>query len=85
MSGRRRVAIAIRAENLRIGPRAGEAGVQIEATLRDVIYRGTNVDHVLEMEDGQHLVVTSTRREVLGSGQKVSVGLDPENVVLLED
>lgn len=85
VSGRRRVAIAIRAENLRIGPRAGEAGVQIEATLRDVIYRGTNVDHVLEMEDGQHLVVTSTRREVLGSGQKVSVGLDPENVVLLED
>lgn len=84
-TGRPRVSIAIRAENLRVGPRAVECRVQLRATLLDVVYRGTNVDHLLQMEDGQRLTVTSTQREAEGVGRRVPLGFNPEHVVLLED
>lgn len=84
-AARPRVSIAIRAEKLRVGPRAAESRVQLTATLLDVVYRGTNVDHLLEMEDGQRLIVTSTQREAEGIGRQVPFGFDLEHVVLLED
>lgn len=81
----RRIAVAVRAEDLRVGRAANEASVTIEATLADVIYRGTNVDHVLELADGQRLVATSMKREVDEVGRTVRVGFDPASVVMLED
>lgn len=81
----RRIAVAVRAEDLRVGRVANEAPVTIEATLADIIYRGTNVDHVLVLADGQRLVATSIKREVDEVGRTVRVGLDPASVVLLED
>ncbi|MDR7482448.1 MAG: ABC transporter ATP-binding protein [Armatimonadota bacterium] len=80
-----RVSVAIRAEHLRLGPRAADRRVRLIATLRDVVYRGTNVDHLLEMADGQHLIATSTQREAEAVGSSVPVGFDLEHVVLLED
>lgn len=80
-----RVSIAIRAENLRVGPRAVECRVQLRAMLLDVVYRGTNVDHLVELEDGQRMTVTSTQREAEGVGRRVPLGFDPAEVVLLED
>ena len=49
-----------------------------------MIYRGTNVDHVLELPDGQRLVATSTQREAEGAGQAVTCGFDAGDVILLE-
>jgi ABC-type Fe3+/spermidine/putrescine transport system ATPase subunit len=79
-----RVPVAIRAESLHLDSAATTRGVKLEATLVEVVYRGTNVDHVLETEDGQRLTATSTRREVEGTGRRVSVGFDAADVVVLE-
>ena len=78
------VALAIRAERVLIGPSAGNCQVRLQALLREVVYRGTNVDHVLELKDGQRVVATSTRREVEGPGQWVAVGTKFEDVILLD-
>jgi ABC-type Fe3+/spermidine/putrescine transport system ATPase subunit len=78
------LAIAIRAENLRVGSRAGECSVQLAATLKEVVYRGTNVDHVLELPDGQPMVATSIQQEAKSPGQKVILGFNAEDIVILE-
>lgn len=78
------VAVAIRAEDLQVRPREG-MHLWMEATLVEVVYRGTNVDHVLALDDGQRLVAASTRREVDRPGMRIPVGVEPEQVVLLED
>lgn len=80
-----RVAVAIRAESLRLDRAAGGREVRLEAALSEIIYRGTNVDHVLATPDGQPLTATSIRREVQGTVPPVAVGFDPRDAVLLED
>jgi ABC-type Fe3+/spermidine/putrescine transport system ATPase subunit len=80
-----RVGVAIRAENVHLGPRAAEAGVRLEARLVEVIYRGTNFDHVLELEDGQRLTATSTRREADGTGGSVRLGFAAADLIVLQD
>ena len=77
--------VAIRSEELRIGESASPMPVQFTATLEDVVYKGTTVDHCLRLPDGQAIVATSTRREADATGQAVRVGLDPARVVFLED
>ncbi len=77
--------LAIRNEHLRVGEQASSLPVQLPATLEELIYKGTTVDHCLRLADGQRIVATSTRREVETPGQAVVVGLDPARVVLLED
>ncbi len=83
--GSNRPAVAIRGERVRVGSAAEGCPVRWRALLRDVIYRGTNVDYVLELEDGQRLVATSTRREVEGGDQWITAGTDVNDVILLED
>jgi ABC-type Fe3+/spermidine/putrescine transport system ATPase subunit len=80
-----RVDVAIRAEHLRVGASAASCETQIQATLLETIYRGTNVDHVLEFSDGQRVVATSTRREADAEGVTVTCGYDPADVIPLED
>jgi ABC-type Fe3+/spermidine/putrescine transport system ATPase subunit len=77
--------VAIRAEHVRVGRGAAACGTRLDAVLVEVIYRGTNVDHVLELPDGQRLVATSTQREAEGAGQPVACGFDAGDVILLED
>jgi ABC-type Fe3+/spermidine/putrescine transport system ATPase subunit len=77
-------ALAIRAENIHLGARAASCAIRLKATLEEIVYRGTNVDHLLRLTDGQRLVATSTRREVDGAPQAVTIGIDAEDVVLLE-
>ena len=77
--------LAIRCEDLRLGEQASRLPMQLSATLEELIYKGTTVDHCLLLADGQRIVATSTRREVDGPGQIVLVGLDPSRVVFLED
>jgi len=84
-AGRERVGVAIRAENLRVGAGAESCPVRIEAVLNEMVYRGTSVDHLLELADGQRLVATSTRREADVAACRVTLGFKPEDVILLED
>jgi ABC-type Fe3+/spermidine/putrescine transport system ATPase subunit len=79
------VAVAIRAESIHLGARAAASPTRLAATLEEIVYRGTNVDHLLRLADGQRLVATSTRREVDGIPQEIAIGVDAGDVVLLED
>ena len=80
-----RVDVAIRAEHLRVGASAAASETRMQATLVETIYRGTNVDHVLALPDGQRVVATSTRREADSEGVTVTCGYDPADVIPLED
>jgi ABC-type Fe3+/spermidine/putrescine transport system ATPase subunit len=85
LADRTRIGVAVRAENLRVGRSAEACDARPEARLLEVIYRGTGVDHVLELVDGQRAVATSPRREVeLGSGP-VACGFNAVDVIALED
>lgn len=82
-AGRR--GIAIRCESLRLGADVQAQPVHFAAQLEEVIYKGTTVDHCLRLADGQRIVATDTRLHEGSVGQQVTVGLDPDKVVLLED
>jgi ABC-type Fe3+/spermidine/putrescine transport system ATPase subunit len=79
------VALAIRAEAIRLGPGAAACRLRLAATLEEIVYRGTNVDHLLRLADGQRLVAASTRREADGMPQEIVIGVDAEDIVLLEE
>jgi len=80
-----KLGLAIRAEHLLVGKRAEACEQRIEARLDEIVYRGTNVDHLLTLDDGQRLVATSTRREVAADAGRVAVGFDRDHVVPLSD
>lgn len=77
--------LAIRCEHLHLGARAETCGVRLPAQLLEIIYRGTNIDHVLRLADGQTVQATSTRRELTGGEGEVTVGCDAADLILLED
>jgi ABC-type Fe3+/spermidine/putrescine transport system ATPase subunit len=80
-----RLGLAIRCENLRLGRSADTSPLRLEARLEEIIYRGTNVDHVLRLADGQKLTATSTRYELGEGATDVVVGCDPADLVPLDD
>jgi ABC-type Fe3+/spermidine/putrescine transport system ATPase subunit len=80
-----RLGLAIRCENLRLGRTADASPLRLEARLEEIIYRGTNVDHVLRLADGQKLTATSTRYELGEDATDVAVGCDPGDLVPLDD
>ncbi|HEV2549474.1 MAG TPA: ABC transporter ATP-binding protein [Stellaceae bacterium] len=77
--------LAIRCENLRLGRSAEASPLRLAARLEEIIYRGTNVDHVLRLADGQKLTATSTRYELGEGAMDVVVGCDPADLVPLDD
>jgi ABC-type Fe3+/spermidine/putrescine transport system ATPase subunit len=85
VSGANRPGIAIRAENLRLGHAAPDCDLRFPALLDEIIYRGTNVDHLLRLPDDQRLTATSTRRELSRPGDSVEVGVNRADVILLQD
>jgi ABC-type Fe3+/spermidine/putrescine transport system ATPase subunit len=80
-----RIGLAIRAERLRLGDAASRCNINLTAELTEIIYRGSNVDHLLELPDGQRLVATSTRRETPADRGTVRVGFQPEDIAPLQD
>jgi hypothetical protein len=80
-----RLSLAIRCENLRLGRRADASPLRLEARLEEIVYRGSNVDHVLRLADGQKLTATSTRYELGEGDADVVVGCDPADLVPLDD
>jgi len=80
-----RVSVAVRAESPRLGAAAAGCDLTFETTAVEVVYRGSNFDHLLEMADGQRIMVTSTRREIARTPAQVTCGVQADEVVLLED
>ena len=78
-------AVAIRAEHVHLGERAAACAVRLTAMLEEIVYRGTNVDHLLRLPDGQRLVATSTRREAEAPPREVMLGVHADDVIVLED
>jgi ABC-type Fe3+/spermidine/putrescine transport system ATPase subunit len=80
-----RIGLAIRCEHLRLGSAAESCAVRLPARLQEIVYRGTNIDHVLRLSDGQAVQATSTRRELADNDGDVVVGCDPGDLIVLED
>jgi ABC-type Fe3+/spermidine/putrescine transport system ATPase subunit len=80
-----RPAIAIRAENLRLGAAARDCELHFPAVFGEAIYRGTNVDHMLRLADGQQVTATSARRELSQPEEATEVGVNRADVILLQD
>ena len=64
---------------------AEEHSCRIAGTLVESTYRGTVLDYVVELADGQRLVATTTRHVAVSPGSPVTVGFAPEAVIPLED
>ncbi len=79
------VALALRAENVHLAARVEDCEIRMPAMLEEIVYRGTNVDHLLRLADGQQLVATSTRREVAATPSSVPIGINADEIILLED
>ena len=62
-----------------------EHSCRIAGTLVESTYRGTVLDYVIELADGQRLVATTTRHVAVSPGSPVTVGFAPEAVIPLED
>ncbi len=77
--------VAVRAENLHIGPDAARLGWRIPGRVSEVTYRGTVLDYVVALPDGQRLTATTTRRLALSPGAAVEVGIDLGTIVPLRD
>lgn len=76
--------IAIRSENLHIGSLAEDYPCRIAGTLVETIYRGTVLDYLVNLPDGQKLVATTTRHVEVSPGSAVTVGFEPNAVIPLE-
>jgi len=77
--------VAVRAEDVTIGPDAGAAACRMSGVLEEVTYRGTVLDYTLRMPDGQRIVATMTRRVDIATGAVVPIRVEVANVIPLED
>ena len=77
--------VAVRAENLHIGPDVAAMPCRLRARIKEVTYRGTVFDYVVVLADGQQLTATSTRRIEIEPNASVEIGIDPKHIVPLAD
>jgi ABC-type Fe3+/spermidine/putrescine transport system ATPase subunit len=77
--------VAVRAENLHIGPDAAALPYRLPGRIKEVTYRGTVLDYLMLLPDGQQLTATSTRRLDISPGAVVEIGIDPTMIVPLAD
>src|SRR5262249_36259216 len=77
--------IAVRAGSVEGGPSGAMSSCQFNATLVETTYRGTVVDYLLQLPDGQELTATTTRYEEIKAGSAVVIGFEPRAVIPLED
>ncbi len=77
--------VAIRSENVLIGPPAAAATAQLSGILEEVIYRGTVLDYVLRLPDNQKIIAIMTKRMEIMRNTTVPIGFDPEHIIPLDD
>ena len=64
---------------------ADDYPLRLAGTLVESTYRGTVLDYVVALPDGQQLVATTTRHVPVSPGSAVTVGFSPDAVIPLED
>jgi ABC-type Fe3+/spermidine/putrescine transport system ATPase subunit len=79
-----RAAFVIRAESLLL-ENAEHYPIHFQATVMEVTYRGTVVDYVLQLADGQQAVASAISRGHAEAGAGVTVGLASEDLIALQD
>jgi len=79
------LSLAVRAESLFIGQDAEDCDLSFQVSVQNVIYRGTNIDYLVEFEDGQQATATTTRRCLAPGERETRVGIFPHDVVILDD
>lgn len=77
--------VGLRAEHVRVGPTARNHDVRLRAHVVDVQYRGSLVDHLVRLTDGQDLTATSTVRHMVEADDEIDIGFDLKHVVVLPD
>jgi ABC-type Fe3+/spermidine/putrescine transport system ATPase subunit len=77
--------VAIRAEDVAIAAAAAASVCQLSGILEDITYRGTVLDYVLRLPDNQRIIATVTRRMEIPLNNMVSIGINPEHVIPLDD
>src|SRR6516162_8091716 len=73
-----RTHIAVRSEDLHIGAQAEERSFRLPGHLVESVYRGTVLEYLVELGDGQRVIATTTRRLPEAPGSAVCVGFNPE-------
>jgi iron(III) transport system ATP-binding protein len=84
-----RLEIAVRPENIRLQPHAGEAseprGRQLQpATVTEVTYLGNMMEYQVGLQDGAVLRVQTHPAQQLAVGDKVAVWIDPSRCTAFE-
>jgi ABC-type Fe3+/spermidine/putrescine transport system ATPase subunit len=77
--------VALRAENIQLGALAQEQPCRISGMLVETIYRGTVLDYLIGLPDGQKVVATTTRHIDVARGSAVTIGFTPRDLIPLED
>jgi ABC-type Fe3+/spermidine/putrescine transport system ATPase subunit len=77
--------VALRAENVQLDTSAPDQPCRLPATVIEITFRGTVLDYLLMLPDGQKLVATTTRRVKAAPGSAVVIAFAPESVIVLED
>ena len=77
--------VAIRAEDVLAGGELSQAPGAFSGILEDVTYRGTVLDYILRLPDGQSITATMTRRLDLPVGASIAITVDPRRVIPLLD
>jgi ABC-type Fe3+/spermidine/putrescine transport system ATPase subunit len=78
-------AVAVRGESLLLGEQARGADLVLPARLDRITYRGVYHDYRLRLADGQELSATMTQRLPLAEGSMADVGIQADEIVLLEE
>jgi ABC-type Fe3+/spermidine/putrescine transport system ATPase subunit len=77
--------IAIRAEDILADGPLRSTSNRLSGVLSDVTYRGTVLEYVFRLPDGQNLVATMTRRLPCEIGTTVALSIEPDRIIPLED
>jgi ABC-type Fe3+/spermidine/putrescine transport system ATPase subunit len=77
--------VALRAENVHLGVLAQEQPCRLAGILIETTYRGTVLDYLVGLPDGQRLVATTTRYVEATPGSSLTIGFAPDAIIPLED
>jgi iron(III) transport system ATP-binding protein len=80
-----RVEIAVRPENIRLGPPADAAQEQLPATVTECAFLGSIMEYHVTLKDGAVLRVQAHPRERFAVGDKVAVQIDQSQAIVFHE
>lgn len=79
------VPVAVRAENVHVGPPWPRHAVKLAATLGGVTFRGTVLDYDITLGDGQSLTASSTRQIEMPADGRLEIQIAADALIVLAD